>query len=177
MVFIKGCIPWNKGIKTGINTWKGKKFSKEHRKKLSFAKKGKKLSKEHKANIGKANSVSMIGRRLSEKTKKKISESHSGEKHPNWKGGISLQYKLKKKNPNVPKKPKYCEICGSTKKISFDHDHDTDKFRGWICHNCNVVIGFANNDIDILKKIIKYLIRIQVKRLNNSISRKNWNKH
>ena len=41
---LKGCIPWNKGIKTGPR-------SEETKKKLSEANKGKKLSEEHKQKL------------------------------------------------------------------------------------------------------------------------------
>jgi hypothetical protein len=38
-----------------------------------------------------------------------------------------------------------------------DHDHSTEKFRGWICGNCNVGLGRFNDDIINLKNAIKYL--------------------
>lgn len=50
-----------------------------------------------------------------------------------------------------------CEICNSSKRICFDHNHKTNKFRGWICSDCNSTIGFAREDIEILQKIITYL--------------------
>ena len=30
-----------------------------------------------------------------------------------------------------------CKLCGTTEKIVFDHDHETEKFRGWLCDPCN----------------------------------------
>ena len=38
-----------------------------------------------------------------------------------------------------------------------DHSHDTDKFRGWLCHLCNRAIGFLKDDINNMKRAIKYL--------------------
>ena len=55
---------------TSPKVWLGKKFSEEHRKKISEARKGFKMSKEQKL---------------------KIRESRSGSKHPNWKGGVKLE--------------------------------------------------------------------------------------
>ena len=38
-----------------------------------------------------------------------------------------------------------------------DHDHDTDKFRGHICHNCNRGLGVFQDNIERLERAIKYL--------------------
>src|SRR3990167_1145705 len=38
-------------------------------------------------------------------------------------------------------RPEICEICGAKDTICFDHDHNTGKFRGWICKRCNTVLG------------------------------------
>ena len=38
-----------------------------------------------------------------------------------------------------------------------DHCHTTDKFRGWLCHSCNRLLGICNDDISNLKRAIKYL--------------------
>jgi hypothetical protein len=38
-----------------------------------------------------------------------------------------------------------------------DHNHDTDSFRGFLCHNCNRGIGVFQDDIDRLNRAIKYL--------------------
>lgn len=58
------------------------------------------------------------------------------------------------------KKPESCEICGANDRvIVFDHNHEIGKFRGWICHNCNAVIGMAKEDPDVLQRIIEYLNR------------------
>ena len=53
---------------------KGKKFSEEHKNKLSEAKKGKKFSEEHK------NKLSEAKKNMSAETQKKLSEAHKGKK-------------------------------------------------------------------------------------------------
>lgn len=50
-----------------------------------------------------------------------------------------------------------CEICGGDKYIYYDHDHQTGKFRGWLCRSCNSMLGFAKDDVIILEKAIEYL--------------------
>jgi len=43
-------------------------------------------------------------------------------------------------------KPHKCESCGKVKKLHWDHDHSTGLFRGWLCHRCNVLVGFLEKD-------------------------------
>ncbi len=50
-----------------------------------------------------------------------------------------------------------CQICGEFKTMHYDHDHKTKLFRGWICNNCNVALGFARDSIPVLEKLISYL--------------------
>lgn len=50
-----------------------------------------------------------------------------------------------------------CEICGDTDKIVFDHDHKTGKHRGWICTNCNIMLGYAKDNPAVLIAGAKYL--------------------
>jgi len=38
-----------------------------------------------------------------------------------------------------------------------DHDHDTGLFRGWLCHQCNRMLGIAKDNIDTFKRAIEYL--------------------
>ena len=138
---MKGCIPWNKGIKTGSSGFKGKLHTKEVRVKISQAHtgkssgmKGKHISEEHKQKISVSNkgrtisekhkksiSIASKGKILSIETKGKISEQtkgkHKGEQSPNWKGGISFLPYCSKFNRQIKKAVRdrdnhICQLCG-----------------------------------------------------------------
>lgn len=49
-----------------------------------------------------------------------------------------------------------CSICGKTKRLCVDHDHNTGKIRGIICLNCNVFIGRLENR-EMMKRYEEYL--------------------
>lgn len=54
-----------------------------------------------------------------------------------------------------------CEICGSDggkRGVFLDHDHDTGRFRGWLCWACNFGIGNLAHP-DVLSAALAYLTR------------------
>jgi hypothetical protein len=54
--------------------------------------------------------------------------------------------------------PDHCEICGGRpKEICFDHCHQTGKFRGWLCHQCNQILGLSGDSPDLLRQLAHYL--------------------
>jgi hypothetical protein len=46
-------------------------------------------------------------------------------------------------------------------RVVVDHDHVTGKVRGLIHDRCNKLLGFASDDIDLLRRAISYLRRTQ----------------
>lgn len=55
-----------------------------------------------------------------------------------------------------------CYICRSqeqhlVKRLVVDHDHTDGSFRGFLCRACNIALGLANEDPNILHKMIDYL--------------------
>jgi len=66
--------------------------------------------------------------------------------------------------------PDYCcpiclrtssEVAGSGGKAAgpwvVDHCHETDRFRGWLCHKCNRTLGGFEDDIQMMHRAISYL--------------------
>ena len=78
------------------------------------------------------------------------------------------------KTTPLPDKNYKCPIC-SRKKGEFyedtsdktrqhwnnswclDHNHNTGKFRGWLCHKCTSALGWFDDDLTVLKKAVTYL--------------------
>lgn len=73
--------------------------------------------------------------------------------------GITLEQR-----DNLVKEQDYkCAICGKheqdsvKQKLCVDHCHTSGKVRGMLCSNCNVMLGQAKDNIDILISAISYL--------------------
>lgn len=55
-------------------------------------------------------------------------------------------------------RPKSCDVCGSDSSvICWDHCHKSGEFRGWLCRNCNLALGFSKDNPDLLRKLAAYL--------------------
>lgn len=59
-----------------------------------------------------------------------------------------------------------CALCGMPEtetrngkvfRLSVDHNHATNEFRGLLCRRCNRMLGIAMDSIRILEKAIQYL--------------------
>ena len=75
---------------------------------------------------------------------------------------IKIQLQRSKHNKNrktAPPQPKNCDCCGTllTQTVCYDHDHETGRFRGWLCHNCNSGIGKLGDDLEGVLKAVTYL--------------------
>lgn len=73
---------------------------------------------------------------------------------------------LKEYDEMVKKQDNRCAICYEhesaiindvLKGLAVDHNHNTGGIRGLLCSNCNSVIGYAHDNIDLLNKCIQYL--------------------
>ena len=51
-----------------------------------------------------------------------------------------------------------CEICGesiSGEDINLDHNHETGKFRGWLCIKCNTGLGYYERYMESYKRYLE----------------------
>lgn len=89
--------------------------------------------------------------RQNHKTYNKLNAEKIKNAHLNRRYGIDLR------DFPVPDK---CPIC-ERKNVDFhfDHHHDSGKPRGWICRYCNVILGFAKEDIQYLLNCVAWLQR------------------
>jgi hypothetical protein len=86
-------------------------------------------------------------------------EKKTGNKNINYKDGMTKRDRKIKSLELIAgrKKPEQCELCGSIGSICFDHEHKTDKFRGWIFNRCNLVLGLVKDNRELLNDMIEYL--------------------
>ena len=84
------------------------------------------------------------------------------------KGHSAIIKTLKSQNA-YPDKDYCCPICNrditilgrkKQKKLKswvLDHCHDTNTFRGWLCHHCNTGLGSFNDSLERLEEAVKYI--------------------
>jgi hypothetical protein len=71
---------------------------------------------------------------------------------------------LEEYNEKLERQGNGCAICGikipggNGKHFYVDHNHITGQVRDLLCHNCNYVIGYAKEDVEILREVARYLV-------------------
>jgi hypothetical protein len=53
-----------------------------------------------------------------------------------------------------------CGICGEKdehQRLSVDHDHKTEQFRGLLCEDCNRALGMFDDSVERLMRAAQYL--------------------
>ena len=75
-----------------------------------------------------------------------------------------LEFQCSEWNKNKPQYvPFECPICakrtiaGVTSKVVLDHNHRNGEARGWVCDSCNTGIGRFKDDIELIKRAIKFI--------------------
>ena len=92
-------------------------------------------------------------------------KSHKGVQNRR-RGALSSKYRITEQRyfEILEKQIGLCAICESdsprrkgSKNFAIDHNHTTVEVRGLLCHPCNVMIGLAKDNIEVLEMAIKYL--------------------
>lgn len=65
-----------------------------------------------------------------------------------------ILYKLKKEHGPAAEN---CQLCNKECKTTLDHCHNSNKFRGWLCMECNIGLGKLGDNVEKLERAIKYL--------------------
>jgi len=54
-------------------------------------------------------------------------------------------------------KPESRSIKGAVPRLGIDHNHKTGEIRELLCYSCNLALGYANDDPELLRRMIAYL--------------------
>lgn len=163
----------------------GRKFSKEHREKISLALKTYTRTEEHTQKILEGQKarrltpqqrLDFLERRrkhfsspkykLRKKEYDKAYKSRPEIRERDWSNWLRKTYGLTIASYNqlVEKQKGICAICLSARSVKrkkvilvIDHDHKTGAIRGLLCDRCNRGLGLMGDNIESLKRAIKYL--------------------
>lgn len=96
-----------------------------------------------------------------EKRKQRDPEYKEKERLRRYKIDLKKKYNLDYADyQNLLKEQNYhCAICPKTDKLCVDHNHTTGKVRQLLCDSCNKAIGLFNENPELLKSAIAYLIK------------------
>lgn len=99
-----------------------------------------------------------------EKVLEKLKENYNKNKGEKRNRDLKYKYNITLEDYNLMlyKQNYKCLICKEDSKelnkpLVVDHNHSNGKVRGLLCNKCNPMIGFAKDDIKILKEAIEYL--------------------
>lgn len=104
--------------------------------------------------------------RMANKERTKINQKKYGR---NWKLKSKYGITLEQYNDLLKKQNGVCAICLSletrtyknknivVESLCVDHDHETGKIRGLLCHKCNSALGLFMESEESLEKAINYL--------------------
>jgi DNA-directed RNA polymerase subunit RPC12/RpoP len=138
-----------------------KKYYEEHKQEIKERNKKYREDQSHKQEIKERN--------------KKYREDHKDymkkyvESHKEYIRIKTREYKLKKYgltlsefNAILLQQGYKCAICGkpleNRKQAHIDHNHKTGKVRGILCNQCNLLLGYAFDDPDILQNAQDYIL-------------------
>ena len=148
------------------NTEARKKYLEEYLKRPEVIARRKEIYKKYKKSPKGVESTKRYEKSLKRvESVERYKKSHKGLKNRR-RGALSSKYKITEQKyfEILEKQIGLCAICGSdspgrkgSKNFTVDHDHTTMEVRGLLCHPCNVMLGLAKDNIEVLEMAIKYL--------------------
>lgn len=143
---------------------KGKKYCPKCKKIKTF----RSFNKSKNSNFGYSSHCTLCSRELGKKydnpSKRKASyiKNRNAVRNDNLKRKFGIT--LKEYNIKLNNQKSKCIICWKTaeenkKALAVDHNHETGEVRDLLCANCNAAIGFAQENIEIAKSMVKYIKR------------------
>lgn len=79
------------------------------------------------------------------------------EKHAVYQIRKNYKVSLIEAGKLLERKRNGCELCGSKNRPHIDHCHTSGRIRGILCSGCNLAIGHANEDPNLLRKLAAYV--------------------
>jgi hypothetical protein len=55
-----------------------------------------------------------------------------------------------------------CSICHREAPVALDHDHETGRFRGYLCRECNMGLGKLGDTVEAIRRVLQYLEQANV---------------
>jgi len=88
------------------------------------------------------------------------------EKSKEYRLKVNHNITMKEYNKMFLKQEGKCALCGGLRSVfqtalCVDHDHETDEIRGLLCMHCNLMLGYAKDNINVLLSAIEYLNKLE----------------
>jgi hypothetical protein len=105
-------------------------------------------------------------RRYYQKNKKSISDKNAARARAAWPATRDVRYGLSSSQYNsmLEAQRGVCAVCGRPPKgkrrqraLCVDHDHRSGTVRGLLCYDCNLMLGHAKDDAEVLRRAADYL--------------------
>ena len=74
-----------------------------------------------------------------------------------WRLGANYQLSSDEYEDLLSSQNGVCLLCGSSKRLVVDHDHETGKVRGILCDLCNRGLGYFKDSKEALLNAVEYL--------------------
>lgn len=93
---------------------------------------------------------------------------HLTDKYKSWRLMRDFGITLEQFNQAFEKQGGICAVCGRPETatingkifwLSVDHDHNTGKVRGLLCHKCNIALGHLEENPVIIQSLLTYITK------------------